>query len=160
MTHLLQRIEQILKQSVPRTDIAHYFYGNPSFEDPKSLLLDGIIAIEPIATNIQSVTTGLDDSHTYTIAIHVKKYVQLSVYTNAYKETAAGFMTSLIEGRNDDGSLLETSIAYILRKNIRMLGVLQPSLTVEYETDQTETLGGATATITLEVVDHHPQTIL
>lgn len=158
MECLVDNIISKLKQDLDPKDVQYFYFGRV-WELPESELLAGVITVTPIGSVISPITTGIDDSADLTIEIVVAKTVKNDFYKHAGKESGIRFLTRVIEGSDDCSNLKSNTVRYILRKYQREWGILQPSVSITYDTNAYNNLGVATATISLNMQRHYSQQI-
>lgn len=152
MNVYLDTIKNSLELIIPKTDIQHYFIGKPnSFS--KVNADRGICVIEPVSTDIVSVTTGLQDREDLAIRIIIAKQIQEYAVRNAEKESGAQWLMRVMDGREPDRSPKTISVRYIARNNFRQWSNLQPATNIDYESNNLENFaeGLVEATLTLQL---------
>jgi hypothetical protein len=132
--NLIRLILKNFEEKIDKKDIGYYFFGRPQIIS-KDVAQRGVICVKPISTSIQSISTGLIDRDTYTIQVIVAKNVQPEFYKNAQEESGDQFMTRVIEGRKSCGNLNERCVRYVIREHLKKWGILQPNLTIQYDTN-------------------------
>lgn len=158
MNHFIDLILRDLENGLDKQDVQYFHFGKP-YEMPKELVINGAIAVEPVSTDISPVTTGITDEDLYTVRIILLKNTQGEVYKNAQKETGAQFLTRVMEGRDSAGTLQTNTIRHIVRSNFRQWGLLQPEVGIEYDTNDSNVEGVASAVMTLQQLSHTSQSV-
>ena len=109
-----------------------------------------------VPKDIESITTGIGDKTTNIIQITLCKSMQNDNYKNAQKETGNAYLTRVMDGRGESGDVLTNTIRYIIRTNMRNLGITQSAVSIEYgesnDIDSSEATVFATMTVSQE--DH------
>ena len=157
ITKLLKKLEDGIKES----DVKHYYFGKPDVDNVfENIVGKGVIMVEPMTTSITSVTTGLQDEDTYSIAIHLVKKLTGNP-RNAQIEPGAQYLTRVMEGRNEEtGAFLTDTIRFVVRNNFKTLGLMETGVEIDYETDVFDIKGAFSATMTIGVIEHTTQPIL
>lgn len=155
MTYIIQKIKEILEAGLDKKDVGYFYTGKP-YSLPKAVLDRGAIYINGVSQDIESITTGIGDRTTNIIQITLCKSMQNDNYKNAQKETGNAYLTRVMDGRGESGDVLTNTIRYIIRTNMRNLGITQSAVSIEYGESNDIDSSEATvfATMTLSQEDH------
>jgi hypothetical protein len=158
MNRYLEVIKESLEANIDKADIQYFYIGKP-FSLGKAQLDRGVCIVQPIDTDIESVTTGIRDQETHTVRIIIAKQSQEFFVKNAEKHSAAQFLTRVCDGRKQDKTPEEHSVRYVIRNNYRCWSIMQPNIRIEYGTNELENVaqGIIEATITVTLTDIHTQ---
>lgn len=156
MEATINKVIQYLEAGLDKKDVAYFHVGVP-YDLSEAELLRGCITVAPVNESVISVTTGITDEETKTIAVTLAKVMKNDFYANAKKESGVQYLMRVIESREEQNVLKTNTIRYILRNNMRNLGLLQSGFDIAYDTNAVPNLGAATATITFTVTDHNYQ---
>lgn len=160
MKALLNEVKTDLEAALDKKDVRYYSIGIPFRFDSKQVLSGGAIFLVPLTTNIESVTTGLNDQETHSFQIILAKSYQDTMYKNAQEELGIPYLLKVVDDRNADRSLKTNSIRYVVRKNMRKWGIKQNELDIEYDTQalgDNIADGYISATITVNQLDINNQ---
>jgi hypothetical protein len=154
MTYLLNRIKEILEAGLDKKDVQYYNIGKP-FAIADAVLAGVIIYLEPVSTDVVSITTGIGDMSDNTIKIVLAKTVKDQFVKNAQKESGQAYLTRVMDGRDGSGNVLANTIRYLIRTNMRNLGITQGAVNIAYDTQEIENgpEGLVTATLTVSQRD-------
>ena len=158
MNYLINKIITDLKSGLNKNDVQYVYFGH-SYSLPGDVLSKGAIEVIPISSEITSVATGIIDQVVNTLSVVLIKSFKSDAYINASKETAADYLTRVMDGRLADGSLKSNSIRYILRTNMKNYGTVQRNIGIEYNSNDSDYEGAATAKITLTQEENNTQPI-
>jgi hypothetical protein len=152
MNTYLETIKNSLQAVISKNDIQHYYIGKPnSFS--KVNADRGILVIEPVSTDIQSITTGLNDREDLSIRIIIAKQIQEFSVRNAEKESGSQWLMRVMDGREPDNRPKTNTIRYVVRSNYRQWSTMQPSVNIDYESTNLENFaeGLVEATLTVQL---------
>jgi len=124
MNLIVDKIIQVLKDTLPDKKIKNYFFGDIG-EVAASMV--PAVMVMPVTSVYEAKYTGYDlVRHTVTIVVvdDAKKYFSKS------PQEASGVkeLVKLVEGVDDNGALLTSSIAYVLRNKIKLDGAVTEGL--------------------------------
>lgn len=156
MNYIINKIIADLKANIDSKDVQYVYFGH-SYALSVDVLNKGVIEVIPVSSDISSITTGTIDLNVNTIHIVLLKNFKTEAYINASRESAADYLTRVVDGRLADGSLKTDSIRYILRNNMRDYGTIQRSMAIEYSSQDSNYEGAASAKITLIQEEHNNQ---
>ena len=156
---MIDKILNSLEAEIDSKDVQYFLFGKP-YALGNDHLNRGVIMVKPSNTAVQSVTTGINDEYTLAIEIILAFNVKRDFNRNDQKEQGDLFAIMTMEGRDEHGFLLPKTIAYIVRKNLRQWGLLQPNITVDYDTGEVEQEGSYTAKMTITGIEHISQQII
>jgi hypothetical protein len=161
MNYVITKLLKKLEDGLNRNDVQYYYFGIPDVDNAfENIVGKGLIAVEPLSTSTTSITTGLQDEDTYSIAIHLTKKIRGNA-RNAQIEPGAQYLTRVMEGRDEDaGTALTNTIKYIVRNNFRTLGLMETGVEIDYESNIFDLEGAFSATMTIGVIEHTTQPIL
>jgi len=156
MENTINKIIEYLRAGLDKTDVAYFHVGNP-YDLSEAELLRGCITVTPVSETVEAVTTGVTDQEVKTIEITIAKVLKNDFYGNAKKESGIQYLLRVIEARGTNNELKTNTIRYILRNNLRNLGLLQSGFNIVYDTNAISNLGAASASITFAIMDHNHQ---
>jgi len=115
MYSTLEKIKSLLKDKFQGTIKDFYI------DDPNLIPLDNLpcIAIVPVSTDINIADTGRDQ---FTFTINVFLIISAKQELDKYKGEMVGtqFLTKTMEEKDDSGNLKDSTILYVLRKNLEL----------------------------------------
>lgn len=151
----MDKLKQLLEAGLSTKDVQYFNIGKP-YSIADQVLDKGIIYIEPISTDIESLTTGITDGDDSSVKIVLAKSVKDEFVKNAQKESATAYLARVMDGKNASGQVLTNTIRYIVRTNMRQLGITQSGINITYDSQEIENApaGTVTATLTVSQQDH------
>ena len=149
MNYLIPKIIEDLRGVIPQSDIRYYYFGRP-VEVGDVIGINGGVFVTPISSSIESATTGILDSVSETVEITVAKSFKTDINENPKYEGSMEFMARLVDGRNEDGSRVASSIVSVIRKNFRGYGIRQPAVTIDWEDNRFAKEGISAVTIRVQ----------
>lgn len=158
MNDLINAILTDLRNGISNENVQHFYYGKIT-QLSDDLLLKGVLMVSPVSTSIRAVTTGLTDEETNELEIVLVKSIRAEFYKNAQQEAAAAYLIRVMDKRNADKSLQTNSVRYIVRNRMRSYGINQVEMVIDYNTEDSNYMGAATATMKISQVDHQTQPI-
>lgn len=158
MDDVIKDIIEDLRNNIPDTKVKHYFYGKPEALN-EAVLTGGAIMVIPMNLNVVSITTGLMDQERMGIKIVLAKNMKTDFYRTSSVQSAMSFLVDVMDGRQADRSLRTNTIRYMIRNKMRSYGLKQEDFSIEYNTDDEDYLGSATATLEVVVIGHVSQPV-
>lgn len=158
MNNIIGKILDDLEDSINKNDVKYFYFGKPYAVD-NNILNAGALFVTPVRTDVESVTTGLKDHASNEIEIVLAKNVKPSFYKDAQKDAGHSFLTRVMEGTDESGALLTNTVRYIIRNKMRDYGILQDSMSIEYDDRKFEYDGCVTATMRITQVVEQSQPI-
>ena len=151
MDFVINKILDKLKEDMEKKDITHFFFGKPDEIDEVTATA-GMIYINPITTEINSLTTGMQDQDTFNLEIGIIKKTTKDMYKNPKKESVMSFLVRIMEGRDPQNVLKTNTIRYIVRNQMRQFGSRQDTISIEYDTKEYGKEDIATAKMNLKQI--------
>jgi hypothetical protein len=160
MNYVLNLIKESLESSLYKKDVQYFSIGVP-FAINLDILERGIVILQPVATTIEPVATGMIDNESKQINIILAKNVQDEFTKNAQKESGTAYLVRVMENKTSLNELEANTIRYVVRNNLPKWGLLQPEVSISYDDNAIENLpmGSVTATLSLTVDDHMNQAL-
>jgi len=161
MTFLMNKLKEILEAGLDKKDVQYINLGKP-YSVSKQVLDRGFLCIQPVATDVESVTTGITDEDVHSVKIILAKNVQDEIVKDSQKESGTMYLARVMDGRDASGNVLTNSIRTLIRRNMRNLGITQDSISIDYDTDELDNVaeGTVTATLMLSQKDHASYTLV
>lgn len=158
MDYLIRKILNSLEAGIPKERIAYYFDGKPT-QLTDEILERGVICVSVPSAEVESITTGVTEQETFDVEIVVAKIIKNNYYKEGQQEAGQAVIRRIIEGSNDNGVLLTDTVRHIVRSNLKTWGVMQPSYSVDYDTQEFVNNSTFSATVTVQVIDTQVQQI-
>lgn len=159
MNHLINKILVDLRANeLLKKDVKHFFFGH-SYALSGDMMAQGVIEVIPVSTSVASQTTGLQDQSVHELQIVLIKNMKTQAYKNAQVETGLDYLNRVMDGRQPDGAPNTNSIRYIIRNNMRNYGTVQRDISIDYQPEDPNYEGAASATLSVTQEEFNVQPI-